>query len=828
MKRNKLLHLIEGIAGLFTLVVGFLGWNLFADLPSAEALPEHFMAPSLQVVDRNDRLLYEVLPEDGGRHQPVSLDSIPLYLRQATVATEDSRFYQHPGVDVSGILRAVWINLRGGETLAGGSTITQQVARNLLLSPEERYQITLRRKLRESYLAWQLSRRYTKDEILAFYLNQTYYGSYSYGVGAAALTYFGKPVSELDLSECALLAGLPQAPAVYSPFYDPQAARHRQEVVLRLMEESGFINPDQHQLAGRETLVYAKTPYPLEAPHFVFMALAELDRLFSPEEIRTGEGLRVQTTLDLDWQHQAEMFITRQLESLRRTPDGLGHQVSSASLVAIDPSSGAILTLVGSPDYHNEQIAGAINMALALRQPGSALKPLVYAAALTPDQSNPWTAATALLDVRTSFITHKGEAYTPSNYDLKEHGPVPIRVALASSLNIPAVITLEHIGLERFFDFAGELGLDTFGDPDQYDLSLALGGGEVRLLDLTAAYGAFANGGWRVQPYVIEQVTGLDGQILFSHQPQPAHRVMDERLAWLISDILSDDEARSLGFGRNSVLSIGRPAAVKTGTTSNFHDNWTIGYTPDLVVGVWAGNASYEPMRDVSGVTGAAPIWANFLRSVENGNPEMKTVQPPGLSQVEVCTLSGLLPGPYCPYNHLEWFIDGTEPTATDTLYHPVKIDIRTGRLATALTPQNQTTTRLVLDLPPQAQPWARAIGLLLLRDLEAVKSPNEQLAPPSTLGEPLLVIAPADHSLYRIDPDLDAQAQRLRIEVVCNAGMQNISVWVDGHQLVLLETPPYQAWWQLEVGEHHIWAQATNLDDSKLSSTVITITVTR
>jgi membrane peptidoglycan carboxypeptidase len=485
-----------------------LAWMVFGNLPSPEALPDQLNIPSIRIVDRNGQALYEILAEDGGRHSVLSLDTIPVMLQQATIATEDSRFYSNPGIDLAGVLRSMWINLRGGETLAGGSTITQQVARNLLLDETERSQRSLRRKLREALLAWQLTRRYGKNEILGMYLNQMYYGGLAYGVEAAAQTYFGKPVSELDLAECAILAGLPQAPALYNPFSDLEAARQRQQVVLGLMENQGYISAEQRASAAREPLVLSGEPYPIEAPHFVLLVRALLDEILTPEQVYNSGGLVVRTTLDLDWQHNAENAVARQIENLKRSPDGLGHNVHNAALVALDPNTGEILAMVGNPDYFNADNNGAINMAMAPRQPGSALKPLVYALAFDPARPDPWTPATQILDVRTTFVNNDGRDYQPENYDLREHGPVLARQALASSLNIPAVKTLDHIGLADLFSLAQKLGINSLHDPENYDLSLALGGGEVRLLDLTAAYGSFANGGLRVQPVAIQSQSG--------------------------------------------------------------------------------------------------------------------------------------------------------------------------------------------------------------------------------------------------------------------------------------------------------------------------------
>ncbi|HWQ83825.1 MAG TPA: transglycosylase domain-containing protein [Anaerolineales bacterium] len=802
------------------------GWVwLTHDLPGLDELPQRLNAPSLRITDRNGVLLYEALPETGGRHGVLPIESIPLALQQATIATEDHDFYTNPGLDWRGILRAAWANLRGGGIVAGGSTLTQQVARNLLLDESERYEQSLRRKLREAILAWRITRQLEKDAILGLYLNQTYYGGMAYGVEAAAQTFFGKPAAELDLAECALLAGLPQAPSLYNPLSDPEAAAERQRQVLGRMEAEGYIDAAQRSLAEREQLIFASTPYPIEAPHFVWMVRDELSSLISSETMYQSGGLIVRTTLDLSWQKSAESAILRQLAALQRSEDSLGHNVHNAALVAIDPHSGEIKALVGSPDFFDASAAGAINMALAPRQPGSALKPLVYAAALDPSQPNPWTAATVLLDVRTSFVTRDGLAYIPENYDRQEHGPVLLRDALASSLNIPAVITLEHVGLERLFALSEDLGIHTFRDPAQYDLSLALGGGEIRLLELTAAYGALATGGLRVYPQAILEVRDFSGNVLYTPPSQTQTRVLDERLAWLVSDILSDDEARRIGFSAHSVLNLDRPAAVKTGTTSNFHDNWTIGYTPDLVVGVWAGNTDYRPMRNVDGLSGAAPIWHQFMRSVLKDSPPGQFVQPPGFEQVEVCSLSGGLPTPACPYRRLEWFIAGTQPQHEDTYYQQVWLDRRTGLLAGETTPGEDRQLQTVLDIPPQAQTWARSQGFLLLGDLQIQAARTETGSSPTQAG--LQMVSPADRSVYRLSKGLDPAAQRIRLAAASQADFTRLSLWLDGAEIASFgDSPPYETWIELTPGEHEAWAEAALPDGSLLASPRITFMV--
>jgi len=793
----KIIMLVILPVAVILISLGACLWIL-QDLPDPRSLTTKLNDPSIRFVDRAGKLLYESLPAEGGRHQVLSLDEIPTYFQHATLATEDRNFYHHPGVDAAGILRALWINLRGGETLAGGSTITQQVARTLLLDPDERFERSLRRKLRESWLAWRLARHFTKDEILAFYLNQTYYGGLAYGVEAAAQTFFGKSASDLDLAECALLAGLPQAPALYNPLIDFEAAKDRQAVVLGLMVGEGFITTQDGDLAHREPLIFESVPYPMEAPHFVLWVRAMLEDLLAPEDF--ARGLTVRTSLDLDWQHHAERAVTEQLDSLRSRRGGLGHNVNNAALVALDPLSGEILAMVGSPDYFDGHFGGAINMALTPRQPGSALKPLVYAEAFDPTRANPWTAATMILDVRQTFMTVDNEPYNPENYDNLEHGPVLARQALASSLNIPSVAALDAIGIEALVGLAADLGITSLDNPVRYDLSIALGGGEVSLLELAAAYAAFANGGDRLEPISILEITDAQGNFLFESETQFPIQVLDARVAWLISDILSDNDARILGFGEHSSLNIGRPAAVKTGTTSNFHDNWTVGYTPELVTGVWVGNTSHEPMLGVTGLTGAAPIWHHFMRATQSDLPELNFDRPDGLVEMEICALSGLLPTRACPYRHLEWFIEGTQPEEKDSMYRQVEIDVETHSLADENTPQFQRKTVVVLDLPPEAHTWARTQGLPLLTDLST--GDHDQ-----TDNVDLQIISPAPNSIYYLSPNLPAQ--NLHLQAVGPAGMEWVNIWLDGEIIASFESPPYEAWWALKEGEHLVWVEA-------------------
>jgi penicillin-binding protein 1C len=806
--------------------VGVYAW-LFADLPSIDALPAGLARPSTRILDREGRLLYEVIPQaaDGGRHSNVALARIPQACQDATIATEDAGFYQHPGVDPVGVVRALVINLRGGDVLAGGSTITQQVARGLLFAPEQRQERTLRRKLREMILAVQLSLAYSKSDVLALYLNQSYYGHLAYGIDAAARAYFGKPVSALSLAECALLAGLPQAPAVYDPLTSPDAAAARQGVVLARMVAEGHITQREADAAQAERLAFAAAPFAIEAPHFVMGVIEQLEREYGDAFAR--RGLIVTTTLDLDWQHTAERIVADQLAALndpaRRTPA----DARNAALVALDPATGAVRALIGSPDYFDARIDGAVNAAIALRQPGSTLKPFTYAVALDPAQAAPWTAATVLYDVSTPFVTRDLQSYAPTNFAQVEHGPVSVREALASSLNIPAVIALEHVGIQPMVELAAEAGLSTLAENTRIDLAVTLGGGEVRLLDLTAAYGMFATGGLRVAPHRIVTVDTADGERLFTAAPAPQARVLDARVAWLTTDMLSDDRARILGFGQGSALNIGRPAAAKTGTTTDARDNWIVGYTPDLVVGVWVGNADNRPMNEVTGISGAAPIWNGFMRAALAHTPERPFPQPPGLMRAPVCTLSGLRPTPECPQRRDEWFIAGTEPTEDDRIWQRLALDRETGLLASPETPPERRVWRTFAVLPAEVRGWALNHGLPVPPPGAPVGQP---LARPDEPAAPVRLLAPDPYTRFMITPRLPREGQRVRLHAAVPATTVSVTYLLDGQPLPQIETATasgtFPLWWPLEVGEHVVVARAVLADGAVLESAPIPFTV--
>ena len=795
---------------------------LWFTLPSVDSLHAHAQAPSTKLYDRNGQLLYEIIDPRVGSHTPLRFDQLPLRLRQATIAVEDANFYSNPGVDIVGIARALWINLRGGEVLAGGSTITQQLARMLLLDPEERSQRTLLRKIRESLLAWQISMRYSKDDVLALYLNEVYYGNLAYGVEAAAQTYFGKPVSQLDLAECALLAGLPQSTVAYDPYNETEAAKKRQTIVIDLMQKEGMITADEAGIAKQARLSYAPAQFPIRAPHFVSYVRHWLEEQYGAEALTRG-GLIVSTTLDLSLNDTAQDVIQARLAQLQApSANSPAHNTNNAALVALDSHSGAIIAMVGSPNYFDAQISGAVNAAVALRQPGSAIKPITYAAAL--GEVPQFTAATPIIDVRTSFPTREGLPYVPENYDRQHYGPISVREALATSNNVAAVKVLQKVGLERMLNLANNLGIHSFKSVDSYGLALTLGGGEVRLLELTAAYAAFDNAGVRVDPYAVSRVTDQSGKVLYSHTAAEGQKpVVDPKVAWLISSILSDNAARAAEFGENSVLRLSRPAAVKTGTTTDWRDNWTVGYTPDLVTGVWTGNANSEPMIRISGVTGAGPIWHDFMELALRGQPVRKFSMPEGIVPVTVCALSGMLPSADCPHTRTEWFIKGTEPTQVDNWYVRQKIDVSTGKPATASTPTARVVERVMIQLPAEARAWATEQDW-------PVAFPQDQSSAGCT-GQAcaaIVISQPDSGSIYRISKQLPRSVQKVPIEVNVNdARVDHVEVILDGEVVIAqFSGVSYNGFWLLEPGDHQFVARATLRDGTQLGSEVVTIHV--
>jgi 1A family penicillin-binding protein len=672
-----------------------------ADLPSPDALRSQSATfVSTKIYDRDGKLLYEIFDPTGGRRTLVPYEQISPHLINATVATEDERFWQHPGVDPISILRAIIQNVQEGEIVSGASTIPQTLVDVVLLSPEERTEITLARKIREAILASEISRRYSKQEILEIYLNEVNFGSLAYGVEAAADTFFNKKASELTLAEAALLAGLPQAPAYWDPYTNMDRAKRRQAIVLDLMVQSGYITQAEADEAKTEPLDLQPLQFDVEAPHFVTWIQQLLEQKYGADVLYRS-GLRVTTTLDSELQAIAQQEAQAHLKALD------GRNATNAAVVAIKPATGEILAMLGSADFHDPAIAGQVNVALRPRQPGSSIKPVTYLTAFEKG----WTPSTLIWDVTTEFKDALGRSYIPKNYDRKEHGPVLVRQALAQSLNIPAVKTLDFVGLPSMLDTAHRLGIESLNRPD-YGLSLTLGGGEVTLLEMTGAYAAFANAGVRVQPAAILRIEDSAGRIIEELQAQPAAQAISPQHAYLVTHIMADNKARAPMFGQNSPLKLSRPAAAKTGTTDDWRDSWTVGYTPDLVTGVWVGNADNSAMDRVTGSQGAAPIWHNFMEKALADVPKSQFPRPEGIEEIEISTDAGSLPSEACPPDRrrIEIFAIGQPPAGPEHDFHQfIRIDTSTHAQASPYCPENIVQERKFYVLPgPEGQEWAK------------------------------------------------------------------------------------------------------------------------
>lgn len=660
---------------LFAAVFGIFYIFILKDLPSPTRLGSTSVPQSTQIFDRNDQLLFTIYSQRNQTFLPLS--EIPVKLQQATIAKEDKDFYKHGAIDIRGIIRAAYSTIFQ-KKLQGGSTITQQLVKNSLLTSER----TITRKIKEIILAFATELLYPKNKILQMYLNQSPYGGTAWGVEAAAVNYFGKRAKDLDLAESALLAGLPESPTRLSPFgAHPELAKQKQEEVLRKMYEQGYISKIEMDDAIAKQLKFKKVADTIKAPHFVLYIKELLTKKYG-ESLTEQGGLKVKTSLDLALQEFAQASVSAEITRLER------QNVSNGAALITNPATGEILAMVGSKDYFDTEIDGNVNVTLASRQPGSAIKPINYATGLAKGL----TAATPFVDQKVCFPNPGQKEYCPVNYDGKWHGVVQFRQALGSSINIPAVKVLKYNGVENMIATASAMGITTFTSPDRYGLSLTLGGGEVTMLQMAQAYGVFANQGYLIPLHPILKVTDKNGKVLEEYKkpksPIFGKKVFSPSIPFIISQILSDNGARELAFGPNSKLRIpNATVAVKTGTTNDFRDNWTFGYTPDFVVGVWVGNNDNTPMGNlVSGVTGAAPIWhtimAHLLENQKTAWPE----RPSDIVGKIVCATSGLLAPPdgtpnRCPTRY-EYFIKGMEPTRIDPGRQKVWIDKATGDLA--------------------------------------------------------------------------------------------------------------------------------------------------
>ena len=672
--KNYIFNLKSFSLLLALIAICYLLFTIFKDLPSPSQLKTTPYPVSTKIFDRNEKLLYEIWAEQ--KRTPIKLEEVPKTFIQATIAIEDKDFYKHRGFSQRGIFRALF-NIVFHHQLQGGSTITQQLVKNALLSPER----TLKRKIREAVLASVTEMIYSKDEILEMYLNQVPYGGEAWGAEAAAEKYFDKKVGELNLAEAALLAGLPQAPTRYSPFgVHPEFSGNRKEQVLRRMVEDHYITNEEFEEAKQVPLEFAAQRTDIKAPHFVMHIKELLVEEYGEKLVEQG-GLRVKTTLDLDLQEFAQETIASEVAKLKRS------KISNAAALITKPKTGEILAMVGSKDYWAEDIDGKVNCTLASRQPGSSIKPINYALGFL----NGYHPATLLLDIPTCFAVSGQPLYCPNNFDGSYKGPIQARFALGNSVNLSAVKMLYLNGVEAMVDLAKKMGIESFQDPTRYGLSLTLGGGEVKITEMATAFGVFANSGIRVDLNPILKVEDYQGKILEEFEPKERERVLPMEVTYLISHILLDNNARAGVFGSGSYLVIpGHAVSVKTGTTNDRRDNWTVGYTPSFLTIVWSGNNDNSSTLTF-GATGAAPIWNKIMRQVLEDQPDEWPSKPENIVGRQVCALSGKLPSNDTPegscQTRFEYFIKDHEPNETEIPKRFIEVDKTTNRIANNDTP---------------------------------------------------------------------------------------------------------------------------------------------
>jgi 1A family penicillin-binding protein len=660
-------------------------WVFSYQLPNPDHLSDRDLPQTTTIYDRNGQLLYEVY--DNQKRTLTKLSDLPPNLIHATLAAEDANFYHHGGVDPKGLLNAIYQNIVIGNTI-GGSTITQQLVKNALLTNQR----TLTRKIQEAILSVQIEKQYSKDQILQMYLNEIPYGGQVYGVEAAARTYFGLPATQLDLAQSALIAGLPQSPTQYSPFEHPDAAIERQHYVLYLMQKAGFITAQQESDAKNEPLHFASSQTLLRAPWFTLWVKDQLIQQYGAQMVEEG-GLKVTTSLDLNKQQIAEQEVGYQIDRLKQG----NANASQAALLSLDPKTGEILAMVGSDNYYGPD--GQVNGTLSPRQPGSSIKPFVY---LTAFEQHQITPATVLSDIPTSFYVGPGQApFVPQESDQKFWGPIMAHDALANSRNIPTVEVMQKIGVPALIDTATKAGITTYTDPSQYGLSLSLGAGEVKMLDLADAYATLATGGTHRNPVAILKVETADGKVLQQYTPSTGTQVFNPAAVYQITNILSDNIARQRLFGPNNLLQLpnNRPAAVKTGTTNDNKDAWTAGYTPSLVTVVWVGNFDNTPMNGIEGATGATPIWHYFMDRALQGSPIEHFIQPSGLMSLPITSTGQYSCGG--DFYRNEFFLPGTELTKNCA---PIPTDMFGQQSSDSATPFDQRFQKFIDQMQKQQQ----------------------------------------------------------------------------------------------------------------------------
>src|SRR3989344_3180539 len=647
------------------------------DLPTPGKLANPNLHDSTKIMDKNGIVLYSIYKDYNRIYVP--LNEIPKSLRDATIVSEDKDFYKNQGFSLVGYLRSVKNLILTRRVSGGGSTITQQLVKTVLLTPEQ----SISRKIKELILSLQVDQKYSKDQILEMYLNDVSYGGTAIGVEAASNLYFGKHVKDLRPSESAFLAGLPQAPSYYSPYTTQNKAYvDRTRYVLDRLFAEKYISAKEKDVYFKEIqrFKFSEKEGSFKAPHFVMYVRDKLIKMFGENMVEKG-NLKVMTTLDYDIQKNAEGILKSELDKLK------GYNVGNGAAIVLDPKSGAILSMVGSRDYFDTENDGNFNTSTSLRQPGSSLKPIMYATAFEKG----YTPSTLIMDIKTDFPTLDPEypIYTPENYDGKYRGPVQIRFALGNSLNIPAVKMLAKVGIKPVMQQAYDMGIEnwkpTTENLQKVGLSLILGGREASLLQITGAYSVFAANGIKRDPFAIKEVKDANGKTIYKHEDERGERVLSSEISYLISHILLDNNARQDAFGASSWLVIpGKTVSVKTGTTDLKRDNWTIGYTPSYVVGVWVGNNNNTPMNPViaSGITGASPIWNKIIHFILKDKKDEQFQKLDNVTALEIDAFLGGLPVDG-QAKRTEYFVKGTEPTTVSQIYKTFKVSKKqTSKLA--------------------------------------------------------------------------------------------------------------------------------------------------
>jgi len=811
-----LLGVIAGIIIFFGLFIWFS-----RDLPQPGQVVrrEGF---STQFTDRNGEVLYDFFSEE--RREPVTLDQIPTALKQATVAVEDKDFYKHSGFDMLTILRIPY-NYVVRRRVVGGSTLTQQLVKNVLLTNER----TVIRKFKEFVLALQIERTFTKDEILEMYLNEAPYGGTAWGVGAAASLYFNKDVSELTLAESIVLAGLPQRPSAYSPTTGRTNAdgeplwRVRSLGVLRRMLEDGYISNLEYEdtLVALNNMQFAQSSTGIKAPHFIFYVRDQVEQILGENALEQG-GLKVTTTLDYELQETAQEIVAEEIEKVESL------NISNGSAMVVNPKTGEILTMVGSRDYNNTEIGGQFNVAVdGLRQPGSTLKPITYLAML----ERGYTPATMLADTPTTFAANAAEKpYEPKNYDGNFRGPVNLRNSLGSSLNIPAVKALAIVGVETFLQQAYNMGLTTLEPTPEnmkrFGLAVTLGGAEVTLKDLVVGYSAFANGGYKVEPISILKIEDLNGRVLYEHRDVQGPSVMSPQGAFLINDMLSDNNARLLAFGPNSLLNLGRPVAVKTGTTNDQRDNWTVGWSEEIMVGTWVGNNDNSPMtRVASGITGASPIWRRILlAALESGYEAPAWTIPDNVEQVQVDAISGYPSHSEFPARS-EYVIKGTLPSLPDLIHTKLKLCRGENKLANeariGVGDYEEREAIVLRETDPVSTDgrnrWQEGIDAWIAgQDDSRYKIPTEYCGEQKDISI----------ELQRPEHEKTYNETSIEVEVIAGSGegISKIEIFANGSLKETINNRQYKGRIELSAGRYEVYAVAHSRNGDKKESRKVRI----